>query len=111
MLGAQVEYVGFTVRATAREYTLRARQAPGEFRDFTLAIAHEAFLAGRVRYQDAAEICFLKLRRELTSCGEGLPAARLKVSDAELEDYRLAHAPRTPIRRKPRPPIPSESRA
>jgi hypothetical protein len=94
-----VEYVGFTTRGTAREYTLRVRQSAGEPTEFRLAIPNEAFLAQRVRYQDAPEICFLKLQRELLACGEGLPSLRLTVTDADLEEYRVAHAPKTPQRR------------
>jgi hypothetical protein len=52
-----------------------------------------AFTARRVRYQDAPEICFLKLHRELLACTDGVPQARLTVTDAELDDYRVAHAP------------------
>lgn len=96
MTGSHVEYVGFTPAGAAREYTLRVRQAGGDSRDFILAIPNEAFLSGRVRYQDAPEICFLKLQREVIACGEGLPASHLKVTDAELAEYRLAHAPKPP---------------
>jgi hypothetical protein len=91
---AQVEYVGFDARGTAREYTLRARATPGaDAVQFTLVIPHEAFVAGRVRYQDAPEICFLKLHRELLGCATGLPPTRLVVTDADLADYRKAHTP------------------
>jgi hypothetical protein len=94
-MSAHVVYLGFKAEATAREYSLRIRN-PGEAdRDFVLVIANEAFLANRVRYQDAPEICFLKLQRELSLCLEGThPARRLKVTDAELEEYKAAHSPK-----------------
>lgn len=79
------------------------RAAAGDCHDFTLAIPNEAFISGRVRYQDAPDICFLKLQRELLACSSGLPALHMRVSDAELEAYRVAHAPRAP-RTRPRPP-------
>jgi len=104
MAAAHVEYVGFTTKGTSREYTLRVKQTVGDPHDVTLAIAIEAFLSRRVRYQDAPDICFLKLQRELASCGEALPARYLSVSDAEIEEYRVAHAPKPPQRR-PRPPL------
>jgi hypothetical protein len=104
MTGAHVEYVGFRASETSREYTLRVKQAAGTADDFTLSIANEAFIAHRVRYQDGPDICFLKLQKELAALGGGLPAARLSVSDAELEEYRAAHAPKPPQRR-PRPPV------
>jgi len=103
MMGAHVEYVGFTTKGPTREYTLRVRQAQTDAWDFTLVIPIEAFTSRRVRYQDAPEICFLKLQRELVAC-EGLPARHLHVTDADLEDYRTAHAPK-PQQRRPRPPI------
>jgi hypothetical protein len=101
MTGAQVEYVGFVTTGAWREYTLRARPAAGagDWRIFTLAIASAAFLANRVRYQDAPDICFLKLQRELLAHPGEYPEAHLSISDAELEDYRVSHAPKTNQRR------------
>lgn len=99
MTGAHVEYVGFIPKGTAREYTLRVREAAGDPHDFTLVIPNEAFLSHRVRYQDAPEVCFLKLQRELAACPGSLPAPHLAVSDADLEEYRVAHAPKPPQRR------------
>jgi hypothetical protein len=106
MSGARVEYVGFTVGELEREYTLRVWAASGAAHDFQVAIANEAFLTRSVRYQDAPEVCFIKLNRELLACGDALPALRLAVSRAELEEYRTAHAPK-PAKRRPKPPIPS----
>ena len=99
MEGAQIEYVGFTVNEATREYKLRARPRGGEYQDYTLAISNEAFLAHRVRYQDAPDICFLKLKREMSACVDTLPALHHDVTDAELEDYRVAHAPKPNKRR------------
>ena len=104
MTGAHVEYVGFTTKGTAREYTLRVKQAAGDSRDFTLSIPNEAFLAHRVRYQDAPDVCFLKLQRELAACEDGLPKPQMSVTDADLEEYRTAHAPKPPQRR-PKAPV------
>ena len=104
MTAAHVEYVGFTTKGATREYTLRVKQTVGDPHDVTLAISTEAFLSRRVRYQDAPDICFIKLQRELASCGETLPARHMSVSDAEIEEYRVAHAPKPPQRR-PRPPL------
>ena len=106
MVGTQVEYLSFTVNEVTREYRLRARQPGGEFHAFTLTISNEAFLAHRVRYQDAPDICFLKLQRELSACADTLPAPHLIVTDAELEEYRVAHAPK-PNKNRPRAPFAS----
>ena len=103
----RVEYLGFTSDDTTREYRLRARDG-GVFHDFIRAIALEAFIAHRARYQDAPEICFLKLQRELAECDGTLPDAYVGITDAELEEYRTAHAPKPPRRRaKPAPPTES----
>ena len=108
MVSAQVAYVGFAAREITRDYTLRVNPpaGTGDAYDVTLAIANEAFVAGRVRYQDAPEICFLKLQRELLANGGQKPPAKLIVTEADLEDYRSAHAPRPPQRRaKPAPAL------
>lgn len=104
MVPARIEYLGFSTRETSREYRLRVQASAGDFRDFTLAIPCSAFLDHRVRYQDAPEICFLKLQRALGDSADGLPSAQLAVSDAELEEYRVAHAPK-PTQRRPKPPV------
>ncbi len=90
---ARVEYVGFAVRGSAREYALRVWQGDAGPHDFTLAIPIQAFLSRRVRYQDGPEICFLKLQRELVACAV-LPPSHLGVTDSDLEAYRIAHTPK-----------------
>lgn len=96
------EYVGFTVNNTSRVYALRVRKPGGECHEFQIAIGNVAFLSKRVRYQDAAEICFLKLERELGASGDAMPASHMRITDAELEEYREAHT-RKPPERRPRP--------
>lgn len=104
MTETHVEYVGFTTRGPHRAYALRVRRAASQPEDVIIVIPIEAFVAGRVRYQDGPEICFLKLQRELLVCAGGKPARELSVTDADLADYRAAHAPKPPQRR-PRPPL------
>ncbi len=99
------EYKGFTVNEATRDYALRVTTPGAEARDFTIAISNTAFLAQRVRYQDAPGICFLRLQRELALCPD-LAAARLTVTDAELEEYRVANAP-PPGTPRPKYPVPS----
>ncbi len=101
---AQIQYVGFTVRGAAREYTLRVRLASGDSRDFVVSISTEAFLTRHVRYQDAPEVCFLKLQRELVACGDGPLISKVIITEDDLEEYRVAHAPRSPQRRPKVPP-------
>jgi hypothetical protein len=103
------EYVGFTVNQATREYSLRVTTPGSEARTFIVAISNKAFLTNRVRYQDAPDICFLKLQRALAECAE-LPAARLTVTDVELDEYRESHTarpakvwPRHPAASSPKP--------
>jgi hypothetical protein len=104
---AHVEYLGFSVKGATREYTLRVRDAEGDHRDFTMTITNDAFLAHRVRYQDAPDVCFRMLQRELLACVDGQVASRLSVTEADLEEYRVAQAPKPPQRR-PKPPAPPQ---
>jgi hypothetical protein len=98
----RAEYVGFTVNERTREYQLQVMRPDGEPRQFTVAISNKAFLAHRVRYQDAPEICFLKLNRELDASGDGFPAPHMTITDAELEEYKAGHTPKT-NKNRPKP--------
>jgi hypothetical protein len=94
-MAPQLQYLGFKAQKTVREYAVRVRRVGVDVRDFTIIIDNAAFLANRVRYQDAPEICFLRLQRELDACPEGEePSRTLKITDAELEAYRIAHSPK-----------------
>lgn len=107
-----LEYLGFKSGETTRDYRLLARHAGGEYREFTLVVEQAAFLSGRVRYQDAAEICFWKLQRALLAWDlapeSGPPAARQTVTEADLLEYREAHAAK-PRRISAPPPRPASA--
>lgn len=90
-----VQYVGFQAKALERVYIFSVRGAPDEPRQFTLTIVNEAFISHRVSYQDAPNICSLKLHRELAAQGDHLPETHFHISDAELDDYRAAHSPKS----------------
>jgi len=100
MSDSRVEYVGFTVNEVSRNYCLRAKLPDGDFQDFTLAILNKAFVDSLVRYQDAPDLCFLKLQRELVAAGGNLPALHHELTNAELEEYRLSHTPRPKEKRR-----------
>jgi hypothetical protein len=51
-----LQYVGFETKKTVREYTFSLRGSGGESADYVVTIANDAFLAHRVRYQDAPDI-------------------------------------------------------
>jgi hypothetical protein len=99
MSATLVEYLDFRAGEAAREYRLRVRRGTDSW-GVTVAIPNEAFLSGRARYQDAPDICFLKVRKELAANGEDGPVAcDHEMTDEELEEYRVSHAPKIPRRR------------
>ena len=89
-----VQFVGFEAKALVREYNFYVRQASSEMREFTLTIVNEAFDSRRVRYQDAPEICSLRLHRELATYSNRPPQAHYRISEIDLDEYRNAHAPK-----------------
>src|SRR5207245_10030308 len=89
-----VQFVGFGVKALVREYNFHVRQASSEIREFTLTIVNEAFNSRRVRYQDAPEICSLKLHRELAAFANHPPQTHYRISEIELDEHRGSHAPK-----------------
>src|SRR5260221_14206434 len=89
-----VQFVGFEVKALVREHNFHVRQASSEIREFTLTIVNEAFNSRRVRYQDAPEICSLRLHRELAPYPNCPPQADNRISVIDLDDYRNAHPPK-----------------
>lgn len=94
-----VQYIGFEAKALVREYSFLVRQALNETSEFTLTILNEAFNSRRVRYQDAPEICSLKLHRELATFSNHPPQTHYRISEIELDEYRNAHA----LKPKPSP--------
>ncbi len=100
MITTNIEYLTFTAGTAAREYHLRVRWGAEEAHDVTVVIPNEAFLSGRVRYQDAPDVCFLKIQKECSEGGEGsVPDRTLRMTDQELEEYKVAHTPKNPRRR------------
>jgi hypothetical protein len=86
-----VQYQGFQAKLLVREYTFKVREA-GEEREFTLNIANEAFLAHRVKYQDAPAICSQRLQAELAAHANHPLETEYVITAAELEGYRTSRA-------------------
>jgi hypothetical protein len=97
-----VRYLGCRTTDEGREYTLRVNDGL-EARLFVLLITREAFASQKARFQDAPDLCFGKLQRELMADPGLLPDARLVVTTQELLDYRSARDKRPPARTR-RPP-------
>lgn len=87
-------YVGFESKGAVREYAFTVRGTNGVSSEYFVTIANEAFVAHRVRYQDAPGICSLRLHREFAAGSDHPPATHLDVTDAELADYKEAHTPK-----------------
>jgi hypothetical protein len=86
-----VQFVGFQSKPLFREYTFTVRERETEPREYTVSIPNEAFDSRRVRYQDAPDICSHKLHRELAASENHPAGSHFDLSDAELDDYRVAH--------------------
>lgn len=89
-----VQYVGFEAKTLVREYSFVVRRGLNETSEFTLTIQNAAFGPAGVRFQDAPEICSMRLHRELAVVGNALTESHFSISEAELDDYRHAHAPK-----------------
>jgi hypothetical protein len=89
-----VQYAGFTSKPIVREYCFLVRDVSSEPREFTFTIPNQAFRSHRVRYQDAPEICSLKLRRELAEQLNHPLTTHYRITDIELNKYRDSHPSR-----------------
>jgi hypothetical protein len=89
-----VQFGGFRAEGHTRVYSFTVREQDSEPREFTVTIANEVFDARRLRYQDAPDICSLKVRHELAESSNRPLTTHYALTDAELEVYRGAHAPR-----------------
>jgi hypothetical protein len=85
-----VQYTGFKAQIRVREYNFTVRETTTEQRDFTLSISNEAFTEHRARYQDAPDICSIRLRRELAASANHPAVMKFAVGDAELTEYYSA---------------------
>ena len=90
-----LRYLGFENRGSVREYAFALRGTGGASSEYFVTIANDAFVAHRVRYQDAPDICSLRLHREFATRMDHPPATRFSVTDAELADYKDAHTPKS----------------
>src|ERR1043165_4847236 len=89
-----LQYVGFEAKGEGRQYTFAVREPAKECINYTLSICDEAFTSHRVRYQDAAEICAIRLRRELGSDPQASLATSFSITDDDLAVYRNLHTPK-----------------
>ena len=89
-----IQYLGFQLKPRGRDYNYRVVDPKTETREFTLTISNQAFLARQVPYQDAADLCYQKLRKDLAAETPESPIPRHHtVSIEELDEYRTRHRP------------------
>lgn len=97
-----IRYVGFRSTPRGREYSLRVIDGLAT-RLFVLIITHEDFAARRARFQDAPDLCFTKLERDLEENPDLVPQAPSVLTTRDLLDYHRAQLqPATVRRRRPR---------
>ena len=99
---ANIRYVGFKSKAIVREYSFLLRESSIEPREITLTILNEAFRSHGLRYQDAPDLCSLKLHREMANSVDNPLKTHYRISGTELDDYRYSHFPRAATALYPR---------
>src|SRR5260370_38245889 len=87
-----VQFVGYEVSPLVREYRFTVREPKSEAREFTLTIANAAFKCRRARFQDAPDICSLRLRRELAADANHPANTHFQITDEEVDDYACRHS-------------------
>ena len=87
-----IEYQGFRSTETRREYRLLTH-AGQVTREFVVGIPHECFAKGFARLQDGPEICYEKIRRELSASADQLETNDFTVTPEELAAFKVQHAP------------------
>ncbi len=93
-----IRYMGFECTSHGRAYGLRV-EGPGDPRLFTVTIPNAAFQARQARFQDAPELCFARLQRELATNADLPDGLQLVITPAELDEYRDAQLRRSPDRK------------
>lgn len=90
--------MGFESTHEGRAYTLQV-DGEGEARIFVLVILHTAFAARQARFQDAPDLCFAKLQRQLAAEPALVPGSPLVLTSSDLAEYREAQTKRAPERK------------
>jgi hypothetical protein len=90
--------MGFECTSAGRAYRLRV-DGVGEPRLFTVTILTAAFDTRKARFQDAPELCFARLQRELATNAELPDGLEFVITPAEIDEYRDAQLRRSPDRK------------
>lgn len=90
-MSVNVQYVGFTAKGMVREYSFLVRESSIDSHEITFTILNEAFASRRLSFQNAPDICSLKLHRELADSPNGPLKTHYRISETELDAYRDSH--------------------
>jgi len=94
-----IRYMGFECTSDGRSYRLRV-DSTGEPRLVTVTIPNEAFASRKARFQDAPELCFARLQRELDANADLPDGLELLITTGDLDEYREAQQRRSPDRKR-----------
>jgi hypothetical protein len=103
-MSVNVQYAGFKAKAIVREYSFLVRESSVDPQEITFTILNEAFTSRRLSFQNAPDICSLKLHRELADSANNPLKTRYRISETELDAYRDSHTSRAAQGLYPRKP-------
>ena len=103
-MSVNVQYAGFKAKAIVREYSFLVRESSIEPYEITFTILNEAFTSRRLSFQNAPDICSLKLHRELADSANNPLKTHYRISETELDAYRDSHTSRAAQGLYPRKP-------
>jgi hypothetical protein len=103
-MSVNVQYAGFKAKAIVREYSFLVRESSVDPQEITFTILNEAFTSRRLSFQNAPDICSLKLHRELADSANNPLKTHYRISETELDAYRDSHTSRAAQGLYPRKP-------
>ena len=82
-----IQYVGFNIAGGSRIYNFDVIDK-SESREFTVKIQSQAFRPAGLKLQDGPDICFARLKQELTEeTHETRAEAHLAIEEREIREY------------------------
>ena len=104
-MSVNAQYVGFKAKAMVREYSFLVQESSVDPQEITFTILNEAFSSRRLSFQNAPDICSLKLQRELADSAANPLKKHYRISETELDAYRASHTASAAQGLYPRKPV------
>jgi hypothetical protein len=82
-----IRYLGFEATGQGRQYAFQVEGEPGP-RVFRFVIPHAAFARRSARFQDAPDLCFSRLQRDLEQDAGLVPGPSRVLTEVDLAEYR-----------------------